>query len=369
MNRSLKKRISAYLLTGVLTLASIGNMSVFAAEKTPFQDVLESASYAEGVQYVYNKGIASGTSATTFSPDRQITFGELSVMLCRAYWPNKTWTFDEATNWVVNKQMELFVDPVAEQKSLVSRSAAYHAVFACLKAPVYGKSLYEPQDEESGNQNDAYIYTAFRMGLCSEETEPLELVTRGEVAELLYKISQNTLTIDPPLIMKRTHAIIEDEYLVRSNLYFTAASSVPESILDQFETSGWTFVIGDDRIIQFNEENNMTATGLTSYAKKTIYACNARSVVHEFGHFLSDQLSAQELEIIKQLYNSESEQAEPVIGSYSTTNDGEYFAEFFEKWISWKNNSTKRQMLKSAAPQTYMFFEQLEAQDWVSSTE
>ena len=49
----------------------------------PFQDVPDSAWYAEDVDIAYTEGYISGTSKTTFSPDSSITREEAAIILTR----------------------------------------------------------------------------------------------------------------------------------------------------------------------------------------------------------------------------------------------------------------------------------------------
>ena len=50
---------------------------------TPFTDVAAGAWYVDAVQYVYEKGMMNGTSATSFSPDETTTRGMIVTMLHR----------------------------------------------------------------------------------------------------------------------------------------------------------------------------------------------------------------------------------------------------------------------------------------------
>jgi uncharacterized protein YkwD len=50
----------------------------------PFVDVASSAFYADAVAWMHSSGITTGTSATTFSPDRNVTRGEIATFLHRA---------------------------------------------------------------------------------------------------------------------------------------------------------------------------------------------------------------------------------------------------------------------------------------------
>lgn len=51
---------------------------------TRFTDVKESDYCAEAVEWAVKYGITNGTSATTFSPDKTCTRGEIVTFLCRA---------------------------------------------------------------------------------------------------------------------------------------------------------------------------------------------------------------------------------------------------------------------------------------------
>lgn len=66
-----------------------------------------------------------------------------------------------------------------------------------------------------------------------------------------------------------------------------------------------------------------------------------------------------------ELYKKEAQQAQPVIGDYAMTNESEYFAEIFEKFMLWDDE--KLQKLQAAAPETYAYFAQLEAEGWLSA--
>ena len=67
----------------VTMLAGLAKADVSKYPATPFRDVPESAWYAPYVNWALANGIVSGTSATTFSPDAGITRQDLAVMLYR----------------------------------------------------------------------------------------------------------------------------------------------------------------------------------------------------------------------------------------------------------------------------------------------
>ena len=49
---------------------------------------------------------------------------------------------------------------------------------------------------------------------------------------------------------------------------------------------------------------------------------------------------------------------------YAKTNVSEYFADFFAYWIANGQNAGKMARLQASAPQTYAYFEALEAGSW-----
>ncbi|MBR5518687.1 MAG: S-layer homology domain-containing protein [Clostridia bacterium] len=50
-----------------------------------FTDVKENDWYYDAVSFAYEKGITSGTSESSFSPNDKVTRGQFITMLCRAY--------------------------------------------------------------------------------------------------------------------------------------------------------------------------------------------------------------------------------------------------------------------------------------------
>ena len=173
------------LLLAATIFTSLGTTpALAAASEYPFQDVAKDAPYAAAVQYAYDNGISCGTGAATFSPNNPITYGELSLMLCRMYWPNESWSIESATN-LVRDRMGYVIDPAEAQYFKVTNAAAYEAVLSCSGTPVYSQTLYEPDVDEE-NQIDDGIYTAIRLGLCDEADTERRIITRSEAVQILY---------------------------------------------------------------------------------------------------------------------------------------------------------------------------------------
>jgi hypothetical protein len=71
----MKIRISP-LKTLIAALAIVVAVPTMAYAVNPFTDVPSEKFYAEAVDWAYNNGVTTGTSATTFSPEANVTRGE-----------------------------------------------------------------------------------------------------------------------------------------------------------------------------------------------------------------------------------------------------------------------------------------------------
>lgn len=357
---SIPRQISALLLAATMFAGLCATPVLAAEEDHHFCDVAVDAPYADGVRFVYENGISYGTGNGTFSPNRPITFGELSLMLCRMYWPDKNWSMDNATAQVGIDCMKRIVNPITSRDEQVSISTGYQALLSCSNAPIYSQKLCEDGIEI---QSDDAVYTASQLGLCEENIDPFTQLTRGEAAQMIYEASQMNLEISPPSIVDKLSVSIEDEYKSQCTPFLEETIKIPPVILDRFEDTDWSLTIGNDYILQWEDEHDVggSIVGLTVYTNKAIYVCSVSSVVHEFGHFLHSQLGYPQT--IDSLYQKEAKNVNLVIGDYALTNEMEYFAEFFESWI--RASDDRLQELKDAAPETFAYFEALEASGWL----
>ena len=78
------KKILAFILSLILCLNIFLPAPIFAAEN-PFDDVPSNAWYKAAVLWAVEKGITTGTSATTFSPNETCTRGAVVTFLWRAF--------------------------------------------------------------------------------------------------------------------------------------------------------------------------------------------------------------------------------------------------------------------------------------------
>jgi len=77
INKLISATLAIVLMLGLL-------MSITASASTPFTDVPENAWFAPPVAWAYSNDITAGTTATTFSPENNVTRGEFVTFLYRA---------------------------------------------------------------------------------------------------------------------------------------------------------------------------------------------------------------------------------------------------------------------------------------------
>lgn len=144
--------------------------------------------------------------------------------------------------------------------------------------------------------------------------------------------------------------------------YRQSMNKVPNVILRSFEANEWTFKIDRNYMDELGKADGLLWGGATNYAAKEIVVGTSDSIVHEFGHYLDWALGFPKCH--KELYANEAKSASFILGTYATTNEREYFAEYFEYWIEHENNKTAMEELRTATPETYKYFQKLSDDNW-----
>ena len=335
-----------------------------SAAELEFQDVSANSPWYEGITYAAENGITCGTGNNCFSPDNAITVRQWAVMICRAYEKEVPATSDSSFGLaeidLAYKEGWLNMTAMLDPDTKMCRSAVYASAFAAEGVPVYQYDLYNDGEEISQDRN--YIRVSCENGLCEEDADPLELITRGEAVQIIYLIRTNGLHVELPEMLEQYRINNVDQVYLEP--YLLELKKIPEPILKEYEKRGWSFRVDDQYLEQLSKKLNMQCAGATSYQEKTIYARVSSCTIHEFGHFYHLVLGFPST--INALYEKESASACGVLGDYSTTNSKEYFAEFFEYWINWNGHESRMRFLQEAAPDTYSYFLALESGGWTN---
>lgn len=346
----------------IVTLCMQLTISASAANEPGFQDVGADSPWYQGIAYAAENGITYGTGDNNFSPDAAITIRQWAVMICRAYGKEISEAsespFGQAQLHLAYKEGWLNMSAMLEPDTEMCRSAVYASACAIENVPVYRYELYE--DGEYMTAADNYVRIGYENGLCGEDANSLDRITRGEAVQIIYLLRTKGLQIDPPEMIEQFQIKNVDQ--VNLEPYLLEFKKVPVSILDEYKERGWSFSLNSQYLDDLSDKLNMQCAGATAYQEKTIYARGSYCTVHEFGHFYHQVLGFPS--VIEALYAKESESARNVLGDYSATDSLEYFAEFFEYWINWSGNEEKMRVLEEAAPKTYSYFFALEESGW-----
>ena len=116
----MKIRISP-LKTLIAALAIVVAVPTMAYAVNPFTDVPGGKFYSEAVDWAYNNGVTTGTSATTFEPDRGVTRGENITF---------TWRYDDLIGQPAldDRYTKAEVDAAIAAAIAAAAPEVYHAV-------------------------------------------------------------------------------------------------------------------------------------------------------------------------------------------------------------------------------------------------
>ena len=353
------KKCSAMLIA-VLAICMLMSVSAFAAETPVFSDVNADSPWYDGVTYAAEHGITSGTGNGCFSPDNNITVRQWAVMICRAFGKEVEETADKSFGTaqlaLAFKEGWLDVGAMIDPDSAMCRAYTYESIFRVAKIPVFSAELYE----NIVPYENRYVSIAKANDLCKESDHGLDLVTRGEAVQIIYLIQTRNIEIAKPQILDKIHIVNADQ--VNLDRYLVELQKIPETILYEFNSRGWSYRVDSKYVDDFGERIGMECAGCCSYANKSVYVKADYATVHEIGHFYHKLIGFTG--ITEELFEKEAAGAEKVLGTYATTNHKEYFAEVFDYWIRWSGNEDKLAVLKMIAPETYAYFGELQEENW-----
>ena len=179
------------ILTILLVLAcAISMLSIATADAGPFKDIPDDAWYAKSVVNCYDNGIISGTSATTFTPDKAITRAEFAAMFARAYC------------YAYNYADALYMQDLDGTTDAEVLEYAENATKKAFEDGIYSVdgSHYESVKHFTDVPKDAwytpYVICMVDAGLMNGTSEttfgPNSLITREQIAAILQRWSEGS---------------------------------------------------------------------------------------------------------------------------------------------------------------------------------
>lgn len=237
-----------------------------------------------------------------------------------------------------------------EPNSEISRGGLYQTLFTVNNISVFSESGKRVGWDDYANAIEDLI--GIRNGELGNG------ITRGEVAELFYYFMTNDIVIELPDVLK--DVVIENDIQNVGN-YVVAFEKIPTAVLTEFNKLGWKIDLTNKELTKYQSETGVVVNGLCDYVNKLISLRTPSSLVHEFGHFV-DYISDFDLGI-DELFELEGFVFEEYKG-YKIDNSREYFAEYFDYYISAKTDNKKLEFLKESTPQTFEYFKVLEENNW-----
>jgi hypothetical protein len=354
MNKKLFLFITALLLTMVLApnpVIAPHADSVWATGSVVFNDVAPDSVYYDAVKYLKENAITVGTTTNNFEPDKLIKVKDFATLILRS--KNIVGLSENANdNLRIFIKLDYGLTSLANSANVgISRRNAYALILNTYEEGIY-----------SGTEA-SLLDMAELNGFYDGTSDVNSLLTRGEAALLVYKMSERetleNLEFDVLSEVKITYHSMSD-----LNELAIKLEKVPDVILKRFNARGWEIIEGREAL-----EEALAAAGfgknyigLSSYTHKTIWLERDSAAIHEIGHFLHGQLNYP-VEI-DAFYAEEAKSAATLMRKYTGTDVYEFFADYFDYWISNSGNADKMRRLKAATPKTYEYFENLEKNNW-----
>lgn len=363
-------KIFSSLLAAIVALSLL----TVPASAATFSDVPENSKYYAAVTYlsaptrtdedgvIHEGAVVSGTSGGLFSPDHEITIDEFTVMLMHAYyhedWPcvstgGKDWAKSFTTTaWQIGVYTEDEYDDM--KANGVTRAQVWEMLANVSRLAPYPAWLYTGETPSVDFARDVE-YAMYATGLYNEDVDANETPTRGEVAQLIYRLETGdyekqtaddfwgdaAVTIESPVCWQERNASMYEWTLL------------PDKYKAAFIKDGWTLRFVEEMRTYYPKDT--LACGMTDYDVKTITISRSFNthktpvLLHEFGHFIMEQANIP-LTTNYMLDTEGTALAELTGSDYCKTDQNEMFAEAFRYVLTHRDNTQAYAEMKAAIP-------------------
>lgn len=149
-----------------------------------FTDVPANAYYATAVDWAVNRQITSGTSSTTFSPEKSCTINEILTFLCRA---NENSSNSNILVWA--SQRKLIDSYNVDLSEPCTRSTAVTYLWKMSGSPSVNRStnfVDVPANADYAQAVSWAVQRGITSGTSTNTFSPKQTCTRGQIVTLLY---------------------------------------------------------------------------------------------------------------------------------------------------------------------------------------
>ena len=163
-----------------------------AAAKTAFTDVPASAYYAEAVAWAVQKGITSGTTETTFTPNNPCHRGHAATFLWRAKGsPAPKTTSNPFTDVAPDSPFYKAILWATENKIIDPKTATtYEPTAPCTRGEVL-TYLYRAEGKAGATEADAVKWANLKKLLAGFSGNATSPCTRADIVTFLYRVKTN----------------------------------------------------------------------------------------------------------------------------------------------------------------------------------
>ena len=254
------KRCLSVLLSLCLALGLIPGTALAASDNLPFTDVNTTDWYHDAVQYVYDKGMMSGTSATSFAPNETTSRGMIVTVLHRmegtpvasgavfmdvssSQWYANAVAWASANNIVGGYGSGLFGpgDPITREQmsSILYRYSQYKGY----PVSASGSLAAFPDAAQTSSYAVDAMNWAVGSGLIagvSGNLDPKGSATRAQVATILQRYCENvvpTSTSAPDTsVPDTTPSTVDTTYTVTFDLNYGSDTQYDKKVVKAVET-------------------------------------------------------------------------------------------------------------------------------------
>lgn len=321
-----------------------------------FRDVPQTHPYFNAVTFMSENHITNGIGNDLYGVNNNITMKQAMIFLYKAFAPEEVKT---AIDSAKNKDLEMVSqfkkqgwidfcgDPAEVNLNMsVSRRSFFEDALEMKGFVLYSDASYgNVLTDKQGNQYSGAMRLAYQLGL-TDNPAPLDMMTRGEAAQMIYLLSQPGLPAqEMPEVVSKIERL-KSEFGSVPDDFAIVMTKVPDKVYKLFNENGWTMVYGTEYMNQYNVAHGTSGIGLCEPSSKTCYVAGRESIIHEMGHALKQPLlkmTGYSDSKVRNIWMQEGAAAATFLRPYANTNDEEFFAELFchyienhgnEKWMS-----------------------------------